>query len=320
MLKKIWLGGLTLPANIFMAPLVGYTCYPFRMLCYEMGAALCFTEMISSNALKYKDAANDRLLFTTSDEPVKAVQLLGSDARIMGNMACSDYLSPFDIVDINMGCPVPQVIKRGEGCALMMDKKKAAAIIRSVRRSGKIVTVKIRVGMNEKALIAAEFAKVCEDAGAMLITIHGRTRNMMYDGTPYFDQIEQAKSAVSIPVIANGGIFSTQDAEKMMNLTGADGIMIARYGLENPFIFSELTKKKITKNKYRILMEQIELTNRYYDVNFTLSYIKKLAAYFMKKQKGVKKYKSTLHECSDITDLQEVIKKIFDEREDKNGV
>jgi len=310
-LKQLKLSGITLPSNVLMAPLAAYTCYPFRMLCYSLGAGLCFTEMVGCNSLKYKDKATMKLLFTTTDEKIKAVQLLGSDSRTMENMAKSDFLLPFDIIDINMGCPVPNIIKSGAGSALLMDKKNAANIIKGVKRSGKIVTVKIRIGMTEKALIAAEFAKMCEDAGAEMISIHGRTRNMMYEGVPYYDQIEQAKSAVSVPVIANGGIFSVADANKMMNLTGADGVMIARYALENPLIFSELTNTITTKTKYNIIMEQLDITEKYYDKHFTLKYVKKIASYFMKKKEGVKKYKLQLHLCEDITCLKQILAKIF---------
>jgi len=312
LIKKIRLGGLELPTNVFMAPMAGYSCFPFRMLCYELGAGLCFTEMVSCNALKYKDTATANLLLTSKDEKIKAAQLIGSDARVMGKMATSEYLAPFDIIDINMGCPVPNVIKRGEGCALLTDFNKASSIIENVKRSGKIITVKMRVGMHGNKLVAAEFAKMCEESGVEMISVHGRTRDMMYAGTPFYDQIERVKSVVKIPVIANGGIFSVEEAENMMKLTGADGVMLARYALENPFIFSELTKTPTNKNRLTVLLEQIELTSRYYDKYFTLSYIKKIASYFMKKREGVKKYKLVLHNCGEISELKEVLYKIFD--------
>ncbi len=267
---------------------------------------------MSCNALKYQDKATERLLFTTPEEKIKAAQILGANARIMEKMVRSEYFSEYDIIDINMGCPVPNVFKSGEGSALLANPKKAADIIKSCKKSGKVITVKCRIGIKEESLVAAEFAKICEDAGADMITIHGRTRDMMYNGTPYYDQIEQAKSAVQIPVIANGGIFSVEDAEKMMKNTGADGVMIARYALENPFIFSELTKREIKKSKCEILLEQIAMTSRYYDETFTLSYIKKIASYCMKKRKGTKKYKLLLHQAGNIEELRDMIKKIFE--------
>lgn len=311
-IKQLRLGSILLPSNVLAAPLAGYTCYPFRILCSELGAGLCFTEMVSCNALKYQDKATERLLFTTPEEKIKAAQILGANARIMEKMVRSEYFSEYDIIDINMGCPVPNVFKSGEGSALLANPKKAADIIKSCKKSGKVITVKCRIGIKEESLVAAEFAKICEDAGADMITIHGRTRDMMYNGTPYYDQIEQAKSAVQIPVIANGGIFSVEDAEKMMKNTGADGVMIARYALENPFIFSELTKREIKKSKCEILLEQIAMTSRYYDETFTLSYIKKIASYCMKKRKGTKKYKLLLHQEGNIEELRDMIKKIFE--------
>lgn len=305
------LGPLLLPANILMAPLAGYTPYPFRILCQELGAGLCFTEMVSANALKYKDKATERLLFTTANERIKAVQLLGSDPAVMEKAACSEALAGFDIIDINMGCPVPNIFKSGEGSALLASPKKAAAIIRGCKKSGKPVTVKIRIAIQKDVLIAAEFTKMCEDAGADMVTIHGRSRSMMYDGIPFYDQIEQAKSAVSIPVIANGGIFSDIEAEHMMEATGADGIMIARYALQDPFIFSRLTGRKITKDKYTILSEQIALTSQYYDETYTVAYIKKLASYCMKKRCGTKQYKQQLYQCGNLSELKDIIKRIF---------
>lgn len=317
-IKKIRLGSLLLPSNVFMAPLAGYTCYPFRMLAYELGAGLCFTEMCSANALKYEDRATKRLLLTTKEEKIKAVQLLGGNPAVMEHMAKSDLLQAFDIVDINMGCPVPNVFKSGEGSALLLDWKRAAAIIRGCKKSSKIVTVKCRTGIREEDMFAAEFARMCEDAGADMITIHGRSRSMMYDGKPYYHEIAHAKAAVSIPVIANGGIFSAKDADIMMERTGADGIMLARYGLENPFVFCELTGVPLQKTALDILKEQITLTAQYYNETFTLQYIKKLASYMMKKRKGTKQYKERLHQSGSIKELQEIVETIFADKQDEN--
>ncbi len=311
--RKLRLGGLLLPSNVLMAPLAGYTCYPFRMLAYEMGAGLCFTEMVSANALKYEDKATKRLLLTTENEKIKAVQLLGGIPAVMEQMACSELLGAFDIVDINMGCPVPNVFKSGEGSALMLDQGRAAAIIRGCKKSGKVVTVKCRTGIRREDMFTAEFARMCEDAGADMITVHGRSRSMMYDGKPYYEEIAQAKAAVSIPVIANGGIYSVEDADEMMERTGADGVMIARYGLENPFIFSSLTGKSREKTMGRVILEQMELTRAFYDETFTIAYIRKLASYGMKKRKGTKRYKECLYQSGSLEELRETVELIFQE-------
>ena len=161
-IKEIPLGGVTLPNNVVMAPVAGHTCYPFRMLCQEMGAGVCFTEMVSANALKYQDRANRRLLLTTKDERIRAAQLLGDDPRMMERAACGELLADFDIIDINMGCPVPNVFKSGQGSALLADMPRAEAIIRACKRSGKLVTVKFRIGIREDEPAAAEFARMCE--------------------------------------------------------------------------------------------------------------------------------------------------------------
>lgn len=315
-IKTLRLGGLILSSNVLMAPLAGYSCYPFRVLAYELGAGLCFTEMVSANALKYKDKATSRLLLTGDEERPKAVQLLGGVPSVMEQMACSTLLEGFDIIDINMGCPVPNVFKSGEGSALLLDMSRASAIIRGCKKSGKIVTVKCRTGIRREDMFAAEFARMCEASGADLITIHGRSRSMMYDGAPCYEEIAQAKAAVSIPVIANGGIFSVKDADRMMDLTGADGVMIARYGLEHPFIFSELTGKPCKKSRLQLMKEQIRLVSSCYDETFSMAYIRKLAAYGMKKRKGTKQYKARLYQSGSMEELSDVVEQIFDARFD----
>jgi len=281
------------------------------MMAYELGAGLCFTEMTSANALKYQDLANRRLLFTTDQEPVKAVQLLGGIPAVMEQMAASETLKDFAIIDVNMGCPVPNVFKSGEGSALMLDQPRAAAIIRGCKKSGKLVTVKCRTGIQRDHMFAAEFARMCEDAGADLITIHGRSRSMMYDGACCYEEIAQAKAAVSIPVIANGGIFSAEDAGLMMERTGADGVMIARYALENPFIFAELTGKATSKTILQLLLEQLALTSSCYDETFTLAYIRRLASYCMKKRRGTKQYKQKLFQSGSLKELEDLLIRIF---------
>lgn len=294
-----------------MAPLAGYTCYPFRMLVREMGAALCYTEMVSCNGLKYKDKATKALLFTTEWETPKAAQILGADSRVMAEMCRFGIPEEYDMIDINMGCPVPNVMKSGEGCALMGDLRRASQIIRACADGNRPVTVKFRTGIHESDMITAEFAKMCEDSGAAMITIHGRSRNMMYDGAPYYEQIQQAKAAVRIPVIANGGIRSVEDAKKMMMETGADGIMIARYALENPYIFSVLTHTPVKKSRLTLLQEQLELCKSYYDESFTLAYMKKITSYFMKKRAGTKRYKMELFRCGNCAELSDLLEKIF---------
>ena len=184
---EIMVGGIRFKSNVLMAPLAGYTCFPFRLMAARLGAGSTYTEMVSIDGLKYNDRATKRLLYTDERENLKCVQLLGSVPAVFERAAKSRQLEKFDIIDINMGCPVPNVIKAGEGCALLEDIPRAAKIIEACKRSGKAVSVKCRLGMNKNKIVIEEFARMCEASGADMLTIHGRTRDMMYDGTPLYE-------------------------------------------------------------------------------------------------------------------------------------
>ena len=308
---EIMIGGIRLKSNVLMAPLAGYTCFPFRLMVERLGAGSAYTEMVSADGLKYNDRATAKLLYTDDREKLKCVQLLGSVPETFERAVKSERLEKFDIVDINMGCPVPNVVKAGEGSALLEDLPRASRIIEACKRSGKVVSVKCRIGMNRQKIVIEEFARMCEMSGADMITVHGRTRSMMYDGEPLYEYIRMAKEAVKIPVFANGGIASKADAEAMMEKTGADGIMLARYGFENPLIFPELTNTECNDTKYSLIREQLDLAEECYDELFVLVYIKKLASYFMKKLPGTKQYKLDLYRCGSIPQLRELLKMIF---------
>ncbi len=310
--REIMIGGLRFPSNVLMAPMAGYTCFPFRLMAERLGAGSAYTEMVSSDGLKYNDRATSKLLYTDERERLKCVQLLGSIPTVFERAATSRQLEIFDVIDINMGCPVPNVIKTGEGCALMEDIPRASKIIEACKRSGKVVSVKCRLGMNRHRIVIEEFARMCEQSGADMITIHARTRDMMYDGEPMYDYVRMAKQAVGIPVFANGGIDSVQKAEEMMEKTGADGIMLARYGFENPLIFSELTDREIKDTKLSLLYEQTDIAAGCFDELFTLTYVKKLASYFMKKLPGTKRFKQDLFKCGNISQLKLILKEIFE--------
>ena len=308
---EIMVGGIRFSSNVLMAPLAGYTCFPFRLMAERLGAGSAYTEMVSSDALKYNDNATAKLLYTDDREKLKCVQLLGSIPAVFERAAKSERLEKFDIIDINMGCPVPNVVKAGEGSALLEDLPRASKIIEACKRSGKVVSVKCRIGMNRQKIVIEEFARMCEWSGADMITVHGRTRDMMYDGAPLYEYIKKAKDSVKIPVFANGGIDSKEAAALIMEKTGADGIMLARYGFENPLLFSELTGREVRDTKYSLLMEQLEIASECFDELFVLSYIKKLASYFMKKLPGTKQYKLDLYRCGSISELQGILRAIF---------
>ena len=310
--SEIMIGRIRFSSNVLMAPLAGYTCFPFRLMAKRLGAGSAYTEMVSADALKYNDKATSKLLYTDEREKLKCVQLLGAIPTVFERAAKSELLERFDIIDINMGCPVPNVVKAGEGSALLEDISRASRIIEACKRSGKVVSVKCRIGMNRSRIVIEEFARMCEASGADMITVHGRTRDMMYDGEPLYEYISLAKDVVHIPVFANGGIDSKEKAYEMMEKTGADGIMLARYGFENPLLFSELTGRGIRDTKYDLLKEQLEIAAECFDELYVLTYIKKLASYFMKKMPGTKQYKMDLYRCGSISELGNVLKEIFD--------
>ena len=232
------IGNIELQNNVALAPMAGVTDLPFRLLCREQGCGLACTEMVSAKAIFYHNKNTAQLIATRSEEAPLAVQLFGSDPAIMAEMAALLADGPYDIIDVNMGCPVPKVVKNGEGSALMRNPRLAAEIIRAmVSRVKKPVTVKFRKGFNDQEVNAVDFAKRMEDAGAAAVAVHGRTREQYYRGKADWDIIRQVKEAVNIPVFGNGDIFQPEDAVRMLRETGCDGVMIARGAKGNPWIF-----------------------------------------------------------------------------------
>jgi tRNA-dihydrouridine synthase B len=236
------IGNLEFKNNIFLAPMAGVTDIAFRGLCDEMGCGLVYTEMVSAKGLYYNSENTEELLRVSEEERPVAVQIFGSEPSIMAK-AC-DYFNENDdicLVDINMGCPVPKIVKNGEGSALMRNPKLAAEIVKEVKKaSTKPVTVKFRKGFNDREVNAVEFAKVMEQAGVDAIAVHGRTREQMYEGKADWDIIKQVKEAVKIPVIGNGDVFSVEAAVNIVKHTKCDGIMVARGAQGNPWLFKQI--------------------------------------------------------------------------------
>lgn len=306
-LKEIRIGNLIARNNVFLAPLAGYTNAPFRDMCYALGAGLTFTEMVSAKGLCFGSEKTKELLHVSKDYGgIKACQIFGNDPYYMRKACESEALAPFDLIDINMGCPVPKIYKNGEGSYLLNDFTLAAKIIEECKKSGKIISVKFRIGLDNSSICGGQFARVCEDAGADMITVHGRTRDKIYAGEVDFEAIAAAKRAVSIPVIANGGVFCEKDADELYERTGADGVMIARGAMYKPWIFAEITGRE-NVDKRGIVRGQLEKTLKVYGEKFALVYMRKMIGFYLKGTPNAAEIRAKLFKCQSITEVEEIL-------------
>lgn len=237
------IGNVEFENNIFLAPMAGVTDLPFRCMCKDFGCGFVYSEMVSAKGLYYKDKKTDTLMKLCDEEKPAAIQIFGSDAKIIAGIIPKVEEAGASIIDINMGCPTPKIVNNGDGSALMKNPEKAGKIIKAAVDSATVpVTVKIRKGWDENSINAVELARIAEENGASAITVHGRTREQFYSGKADWDVIKDVVSAVSIPVIGNGDIFCAKDALDMLNYTGCQGVMIGRGAQGNPFIFKQINE------------------------------------------------------------------------------
>ncbi len=318
-IKKLKIGNVELANNLILAPMAGITDLPFRIICKEFGVGMVCTEMVSAKAIFYNDKKTLKLLNTEGEKRPISFQIFGSDEESMGYAA--KYISEFaDILDINMGCPAPKVVKNGDGSKLLLDLEKARNIIKVVVKNSKVpVTLKIRLGWDKEHIVATDIAKIAEEEGISAITVHGRTRTEFYSGSANLDIIKQVKQSVKIPVIGNGDIIDEDSAEKMFKYTGVDGIMIGRGSFGNPWIFKKIltylqTGKKLenpnNNEKLQIIKKHINLELQEKGEN-GIKELRKHISWYTKNMQNSSEFRNKINKIDNSNELLEILEQYF---------
>ncbi|HFQ90170.1 MAG TPA: tRNA dihydrouridine synthase DusB [Desulfobulbus sp.] len=305
------IGQVTVNGSFFLAPLAGYTDLPFRLLCREHGAALCFSEMVSCHGLCFGQKKTLALLQSDPLDQPLAVQLFGSDPEIMGRAAALVSDQPVQLIDINMGCPVRKVVRKGAGAALMKDPDRAAAIIRAVCANTTLpVTVKFRSGWNSDAITAPEFARMAEEAGAAAVTVHARTWAQGFGGRADWRVIGQVRRAVAIPVIGNGDILCHEDGLRMMAETGCDGVMIGRGALGNPWVFARQGRPVTLEERLPAMRRHLALTRGYLQQRQAVFRMKNHAVRYLAGLRGASRIRQRIMACHDLDALDTLLREL----------
>lgn len=327
-IRTLQIGNVTLENNLILAPMAGVSDLPFRLLCREQGAGLVCMEMVSAKAILYKNRNTEELLTIDPKEHPVSLQLFGSDPNIISEIAKQIEERPFDILDLNMGCPVPKVVNNGDGSALMKNPRLAGEIIEKTARAiKKPLTVKIRKGFDDAHVNAVELAHIAQESGAAAVAVHGRTREQYYAGHADWDIIRQVKEAVSIPVIGNGDIRTPEDVAAMAEQTGCDGYMIARGAEGNPWIFRQILHyfetgehlsrpdfSEVTEMLLRHAKMQIDCKGDYTGIRE----IRKHAAWYTAGYRNSSKLRGRINEVENYEQLEALFREVESYNE-KNG-
>lgn len=321
LLRQLKIGDVVLGNNVILAPMAGVSDLPFRLLCKEQGAGLLGMEMVSAKAIMYNSKNTEALMEIHPDEMPVSLQLFGSDADIISEMAKRIEDRPFSILDINMGCPVPKVVNNGEGSALMKNPALVREIVsKTVETVRKPVTVKIRKGFDGEHANAVEIAKAAEDAGAAAVAVHGRTREEFYSGKADWKIIAEVKKAVNIPVIGNGDVTDGESAERMLEETGCDGVMIGRAARGNPWIFREVTAylengrkepRPEAEEVKDVILRHAELQTRYKGEYIGIREMRKHIAWYTAGYPHSAKFRGRINEIEGMEELRKGIEEIF---------
>ena len=311
------IGNVQLDNEVFLSPMAGVTDLPFRLICKQKGCGMLYTEMINAKALCYNDENTKKMTKIEDEEHPIAIQIFGSEPEYMGRAAEILNSHPNEILDINMGCPAPKVIKNGDGSALMKNPKLAEEVMRAVvENSTKPVTLKIRKGWDDNSVNAVEIAKIAEQAGISAVAIHGRTREQYYSGKADWDIIKEIKESISIPVIGNGDVFEIEDAINMLEKTNCDAIMIGRGAQGNPWIFNrinhymqtgEILAKPTAEEKISTAIEHMKLAVAEHGEYVAVREMRKHIGWYIKGLKNSARYRD---EINKLTDCESVIMKL----------
>lgn len=312
------IGNLELENNVFLAPMAGVTDLPFRILCKEMGCGLVYSEMVSAKGILYDNKNTTELLEIDPKERPVAVQLFGSDPEILGAMAKKIEQYPIDIIDVNMGCPAPKIVKNGEGSCLMKTPELVGRIVKSlVESQSKPVTIKFRKGFDDDHVNAVEIAKIAEANGASAVAVHGRTREQYYSGKADWDIIKQVKEAVNIPVIGNGDVFTPQDAKNLLEYTGCDAIMVGRGAQGNPWIFKrilhylqigELLPEPTAEERVEKALRHAQMLIDYKGEYIGVREMRKHMAWYMKGMPGAAELRGKLNYAENRAELEALLR------------